>query len=453
MSIHVFLGPSLSSDEGKAILPDAKLLPPAQAGDVYKAVENGATVIGIVDGYFEQVPSIWHKEILYALHRGVHVLGASSMGALRAAELHPFGMVGIGTVFERYRDGICEDDDEVTVAHGPELEGFRPLSEAMVNIRYALGLALEGQIITKATHDALVHAQKRRHYPERSWGLLPELGIALEVPPAELDALIRFVRREKPNLKRLDALRLMAELARMHASPPPRFEPTFDFQPTVFWEQLVASMRSAPSAARLDVPIESIRTHLAVVDEEAVSVFHGSLFLYLVAKEASRLGIQARKPDIARITEQFRRSFGLLSAAATHRWIEASHFDHERFSALMEMLALVDAVLEHHVNAVDAFLPAELQRRGRFGAVASAVLEKKQIVAHRGLTFPSPEDVGTTTEGLLGWYERRFRPLGPSVDSHAKDRGAFSVNSFLRELLAEYLRTAEPQRSVGEARA
>ena len=73
----------------------------------------------IVDGYFDTVPSVWHKEILVAMQRGVHVFGASSMGALRAAELHPFGMVGIGQVYEWYRDGTIDADDEVAVAHGP----------------------------------------------------------------------------------------------------------------------------------------------------------------------------------------------------------------------------------------------------------------------------------------------------------------------------------------------
>ena len=48
------------------------------------------------------------------------------MGALRAAELHVFGMVGVGRVFELFRDGLLEDDDEVAVAHGPADSGYQP---------------------------------------------------------------------------------------------------------------------------------------------------------------------------------------------------------------------------------------------------------------------------------------------------------------------------------------
>jgi hypothetical protein len=46
------------------------------------------------------------------------------MGALRAAELHRYGALGVGRVFEMYRDG--EEDDSL-VAMAFEEETFRPL--------------------------------------------------------------------------------------------------------------------------------------------------------------------------------------------------------------------------------------------------------------------------------------------------------------------------------------
>jgi hypothetical protein len=95
-------------------------------------------VICIIDGYFGNVPSVWHKEILFALKSGAAVCGASSTGALRAAELHTYGMVGFGWVYRAFRRGVLQDDDEVCVIHAvPELN-FEPLSEAMVNIRRSL---------------------------------------------------------------------------------------------------------------------------------------------------------------------------------------------------------------------------------------------------------------------------------------------------------------------------
>src|SRR5262245_23975176 len=112
MSIYVFLGLSLPVDDARRLL-DATYLPPVSMGDVWALMHRRPMALVIIDGFFEQKPAVWHKEILYALSQGVHVYGSSSMGALRAAELHTFGMIGVGEVFEAFRDGHLEDDDEV----------------------------------------------------------------------------------------------------------------------------------------------------------------------------------------------------------------------------------------------------------------------------------------------------------------------------------------------------
>src|SRR4051812_48389616 len=109
MKIYIFTGPTLSAAEGRREL-DAVFLPPAAQGDVYRASLDAPAAIGIVDGYFERVPAVWHKEILWAMSQGIHVYGAASMGALRAAELAAFGMVGVGAVFKAFFTGELEDD-------------------------------------------------------------------------------------------------------------------------------------------------------------------------------------------------------------------------------------------------------------------------------------------------------------------------------------------------------
>lgn len=81
--------------------------------------------IVLIDGTYYQTLSVWHKEIVYALLEGVTVIGASSIGAIRAAELWRYGMIGIGEIFERYRDGE-EDDSLVVLNYDPET--CRPLT-------------------------------------------------------------------------------------------------------------------------------------------------------------------------------------------------------------------------------------------------------------------------------------------------------------------------------------
>src|SRR5262245_54789158 len=103
-STVVFLGPSLPRQAAESILA-ADYRPPVRKGDIYALLTSGVSRIIIIDGIFHNAPSVWQREILAALDQGIEVLGASSMGALRAAELHTFGMQGFGTIFEWYRDG------------------------------------------------------------------------------------------------------------------------------------------------------------------------------------------------------------------------------------------------------------------------------------------------------------------------------------------------------------
>ena len=122
---------------------------PAAYGDVARAVIDGATAIGIVDGRFEDTRAVWHKEILFALSEGVAVAGAASMGALRAAECAAFGMIGIGDVYRRYVSGEFDDDGDVAQLHGPAELGFLALSEPLANIVATLE-ALEAESLISA---------------------------------------------------------------------------------------------------------------------------------------------------------------------------------------------------------------------------------------------------------------------------------------------------------------
>ena len=140
-AVVVFLGPTLAVDDARAVL-DAHYLPPAAHGDVFQAALRRPRAIAVVDGVFERRPAVWHKEILFALSEGIHVYGAASIGALRAAELDAFGMRGVGEVYRAYADGTIEDDDEVAVAHADAEYGFRALSEAMVDVRATLASAV-----------------------------------------------------------------------------------------------------------------------------------------------------------------------------------------------------------------------------------------------------------------------------------------------------------------------
>lgn len=236
----LFLGPTLAVEEALRILPEADVRPPVRAGDVRRALLDSPAAIGIIDGLYEQVPAVWHKEILFALSKGVHVYGAASMGALRAAELHTYGMVGLGTIFAAYASEALEDDDEVSVNHAAAEHRYRPLSEAMVNLRFGLQTAERLQRIAPATRDALTAMAKQRFYADRSWTALFTDGRAAGLPETELRALEAWVKATRPNQKAEDAIVLLERMACDRGLPP--FEAGFAFEPTSHWDRFDKSM-------------------------------------------------------------------------------------------------------------------------------------------------------------------------------------------------------------------
>lgn len=245
MTVVVFLGPSLPLAEARDLLP-ATYLPPVAEGDVYRAALTQPQVIGIVDGYFEVIPAVWHKEILYAMSRGIHVFGASSMGALRAAELATFGMEGVGAIFEAYRDGRLEDDDEVAVLHGPAELGYPTLAEAMVNIRCSLSAACDAGAIGAATRDTLETAAKGLFYRERSYERVLALGREAGVPGDELRRLEEWLRRKAIDQKREDARQLLRLVRRRVEDGFSPKSVAYNFEHTTLWERATRSAASAP---------------------------------------------------------------------------------------------------------------------------------------------------------------------------------------------------------------
>jgi len=234
--IHLFVGPSLplALQNGP---PEFVFHGPAAQGDVYRLAQSCPRAIALIDGYFERVPAVWHKEILWALSRGIHVFGAASMGALRAAELADFGMVGVGRIFEDFRSGALQDDDEVALVHGDASSGYRPGSEAMVNLRASLEAARSRELLSEASFHRLVAAAKSCFYPDRSFPHLLKT-VKEHLSESELDSLTLFLssKNGRVDLKRGDALLLLQTLTEFSKQQPALFRPTWTFQHTDAWE-------------------------------------------------------------------------------------------------------------------------------------------------------------------------------------------------------------------------
>jgi hypothetical protein len=203
MTTVVYLGMSLSHEEAKGLLK-ARYLPPVRRGDLPK-LPDSVRMVGIIDGVFLNESAVGHREIIDLLKRGVTVVGGGSMGALRAAELQDLGMIGVGRIYEMYRDGDIEGDDEVALVFDPET--YEPLSEPLVNIRHFLSEAVHHRVLEATISESYLKRVRDVYYPRRSFDLL--LKMVQEDDEDLFDDLEEMLRNSSFDLKRSDTLKVL----------------------------------------------------------------------------------------------------------------------------------------------------------------------------------------------------------------------------------------------------
>jgi hypothetical protein len=215
----IFLGPSLSHEKARKIF-DADYRPPAKKGDFLRlAADSSVKIVGFVDGVFLQdYPPTPIEVYQLARKEGVLLAGAASLGALRAVELEKFGMVGIGRIFQLYKTGRVNADDEVAVTFAPEGD-YRLQSEAMIDIRYNLYLARKSGVISKKVKNALAKVAKETYFPSRNYAHIIEdtrdryPGLA-----SEIDSFGNYIASNRKSLKEIDAMRLVKYLKERYES-------------------------------------------------------------------------------------------------------------------------------------------------------------------------------------------------------------------------------------------
>jgi hypothetical protein len=203
--VVVFAGPSLPP----AVRPsDARLLwrPPAAAGDAYALAAEALAGVVLIDGLFDEVPAIRHKELLSVISPGVPVYGAASMGALRAAELHSLGMIGVGRIFAAFRSRRLDADDEVALVHGPASFDWAPLTEPLVNVRATLLRAVRNVVVDCQAARAVLNEAKATFYKHRTWpALLSSDAVARSFGADSIERFKAWLPAGYVDLKRMDA--------------------------------------------------------------------------------------------------------------------------------------------------------------------------------------------------------------------------------------------------------
>jgi len=196
----VFVGPSLPMALAGQILPSAVFRPPARRGDLDLVDPDGTDEAILIDGVmvYEHPPS--PSETYRLAERGVRVLGASSLGALRAVELRHHGVEGVGWVFDEFRSGRLTADDELLARLDPRTGLAETLF--LVNLRYAAACLTASGVLDHGRADRFIGAMAHLHFEQRTRDQAQRIADSIGIKPRTSEEILhpRF------DVKALDAM-------------------------------------------------------------------------------------------------------------------------------------------------------------------------------------------------------------------------------------------------------
>jgi hypothetical protein len=428
MSAVIFCGPTLQMKD-RAAYTGFEFRSPVRQGELYAAARQAPSVIGVIDGYFDGQPAVWHKEILWALANGVAVFGASSMGALRAAELHAFGMRGVGSIFEAYRDGRLTDDDEVALLHGPAETGYLRLSEPMVNIRATLERAVSEQVLDEVAAETIVALAKAQFYQERSWASVLA-DAANELPADSHGRFAAWLKKGKVDRKRDDALLLLDAVQAFLADGGEAGAATFSFEWTETWAN--APWRNAPpevgNAEDEDAILDELR-----LDGAYTRARNEALSRLLASNEVAATGAVPDRKEIAREMMAFRSPRGLVRQTDVLRWAAENDTSAEHFEEMMAGRANVEKLARLRDVELRPLILDRLREDDAYVALRERARAKTRLHLEPGNKIPSPL--------LVSWYfgKRLGVSMPDDLGNYAASIGLASLDRFYALLAVEYV--------------
>jgi len=438
--IYVFLGPTLAEKDARAEL-DAVYLPPVAAGDVYRLWRRRPRAIGIVDGYFDRVPAVWHKEIMWIMERGVHVFGGAGLGALRAAELDSFGMRGVGRVYQAFREGTLDRDDEVAVRHATAGDGYRPLSEAMVNVRRTLQAAEHQGIISAATRRILTAAGAALFYPERTWPELLRAGDAAQAGAAELDALRRWLPGGRIDQQAADAVAMLREMRGFLAVGPAPQQVSWSMADTAMWEVARRRADTGPGdgTAGSRFMLERILDEIRLLGPDAFeAACCRSLLRVFAADFARREGVTVDEERLRDAVAGFMISRDLEQGPGLTRFLADNDLSAGDFEQLIGTDELVRWACGQAEGDAFSGLLDDLRLNGEYARLVTRVRAK--------LDYGEPPDAAGLEGDAIAWYfaRRRGTTVPDDLAGYARSCGFPDEQAFRTAVRHEY-RYARPE--------
>lgn len=463
----LFVGPTITQQQVRSVLLEAEVLPPISSGDLLRLELAPGDLVAIIDGFYFQTEPVRHKEILFLLEKGVHVWGAASMGALRAAELAPFGMKGFGSIFNQYRSGTLIGDDEVAVLHAPKEMGYKGVTEALVNIRYACLCALDKHILTESERQTIIDIACNLPFYERTYHYILEKALERGLSPVTKEALLQFVCQGRYDLKRKDALELLQAL---QARPAESAHVTQPWNATVYlrdwrlyWQgsdgdddQWISDLDVLTAGQLLleDYPLLHYRVLLRKFGQIAERFFSG--VSEQIANSTDTQGQKVLSPtpyaeleqsglpdhQLAELVARYlvaRYGFSLVRPLpdSAARWLYPEETQHSRAEQLAR-IAIRLWVTPQSANWRDSIIQA-LKQNGRFEDLTSLVYQARKLNKKLQEKKRDFHVAGLSETAMIDWFSQRWGIKREDMNIAIHDRGFRGIRQFLYHARSYYL--------------
>lgn len=228
MADVIFTGSSLTREEASSLHPSATVMPPVRRGELYRLCreQSEPTRVLVVDGLFSVGGAPPPSEFVdVASHAGMDIFGVSSMGALRAIECAPAGVIGLGVIYRLYRLGVIETDAEVAVGVDSDND-YHPTTVPLVDVRWYLSQARRRGLIDWYQHRAVLDLAKSCHFLERTPRYLDRIASEHGLTNAFWSQLVTG-----GGLKKRDASSAIRLLAKTTIEPQDRVRSTIPRRP------------------------------------------------------------------------------------------------------------------------------------------------------------------------------------------------------------------------------
>jgi hypothetical protein len=329
-------------------------------------------------------------------------------------------MIGVGSIFEAYRDGLLQNDDEVAVTHLDGTHGYRPTSEAMVNIRSTLRAAVAAGIISTGTRISIEGMAQNLFYPERIYPALLRMAENQGLPPDEVAALRNWLPGGRVDVKRLDALAMLVAM-RNSVEAEAALSANYDFQHTVYWDRFLYSTlrsRSGSYDAAANV-LTTIVEELTVDPKRYLRVWRGALIRYFALNECARSGMAPTPEMIEWSSAEFRQKMGLHDPIPFARWLQTNGLNEEEFGQLMAEEIQIALALPLLKGNMLLHLANHLRITGEYEALVQRAAQKQAALMAAGFTPDHLSDGSAPQDTLLeSFMERIARILVDEPDAY-----------------------------------